>query len=175
MKPADYMIECERRAYFATKNPLHAWAAYGVARQHRRAIPEWVLEYLDKSRLGLVFSVPDQIEKTGTGRDLGPTIARAFGLAGRGRRGTPFESYYDTGWSDYGRAVRDYVKAGHSREDARAFAAVDFDVHETTIIRGEEIYDLAFPEGDEEIFIDVDDMPDFETPDIEGDADPEQE
>jgi hypothetical protein len=123
MKLADYMIECERRAYVATGNPLHAWAAYGVGRQHKRAIPEWVLQYFDKARLGLVFNVPDAIEKRGNAKDLGPDIAKALGLHGKGQRGSPFESYYDTKWWEYGRAVHEYLKAGHELDDARGFAA----------------------------------------------------
>lgn len=170
MKLADYIIECERRAYIATGNPLCAWSAYGIARKFRREIPEWVLEYLDKSRVKLMFGVAGQIEKTGGGRDLGPTIASAFGLAGRGKRGTPFESYYDTNWWKYGRAVREYVKAGNSLEDARTWVAQNFRIKDNaTIERAEKKYVLAFPEGEEELFIDEDDLPDFEV-----ENDPEQ-
>ncbi|MFN2474333.1 MAG: hypothetical protein ABR588_10520 [Sphingomicrobium sp.] len=52
-----------------------------MARQYRREIPEWVFEYLDKARLGLVFNVGDAFEKQGAKENLGPVIARAFGMA----------------------------------------------------------------------------------------------
>lgn len=144
MKLNDYRLECERCAYLATRNPLHAWAAYGIARQSRREVPEWVLEYFDKVRLGLVLSVPDEIEKRGTAKGLGPPIARALGLVSGGR-GNPFD--YDTKWWAYGRKVRELMKAGDQLDHARHAAAKFYKVSTSTIIRGAKVYDEVFPEG----------------------------
>lgn len=166
MKLVDYRIECERLAFEATKNPLHAWAAYGVARQAKVAIPEWVLAYLDKCRLGLVFTVPDAIEERGSAKDLGPVIAGAFGLVSKGR-GNPFE--YDERWWAIGRTIRRLMMVGIEGQEkggglseyhAKQTAAEDHGVSFATITRAFETYKAAFPEGDDHLMIDEDDLPD---------------
>ena len=162
MKLADYMIECERRAYLATGNPLHVWNAYSTVRAKRMDLPEWILRYFDKASWGIREIATDDVKR----KDLGPRIGRSLGLVNDGP-GTPFE--FDRKWWAYGRAVREYMKAGHDRDDARAFAAVDFEVHEMTIVRNEQLYDLAFPGGEDEIVIDEGDLPDLDLPDIEAD------
>lgn len=160
MKLVEYRLECERLAYEATNNPLHAWAAYGVARQAQVAIPEWVLTYLDKCRLGLVFTVPDAIEERGSAKDLGPVIAGAFGLVSKGR-GNPFE--YDERWWVYGRAVRllkNEIEATgkEAKMDAVFFELGNhFSASDSKIRRGWKLFEKAFPEGDDHLVIDEDD------------------
>ena len=156
MKLSAYRIECERRAYLATGNPMHVWEAYGVARQSQSAIPEWVLQYLDKARLGLIYNVSDAIDDRKGGKDLAAPIARALGLVADGR-GTPFD--YDTRWWGYGRKVREFVRAGDKLQIARENAANFYGVSTSTVMRGAKLYDKVFPEGEEELTIDEDELP----------------
>lgn len=167
MKFADYRIECERRAYLQSKNPMHAWEAYGIARRSAREIPEWVLRYFDKARMGLELNVEDATEEGGTREDLARVIAKAFGLVSIGA-GTPFD--YNTKWWAYGRKVREFMKddergrPGFPLHHARGKAAKFYGVHVSTIIRGAKVYDKVFPEGDDDIFIDEDEI--YVDPDI---------
>lgn len=159
MKRIDYQLELERRAYLVTKNPMRVWNAYGVARQSQRAIPEWVLQYLDKARLGLVFNVQDTIEEQGTKTNLAPVIARAFGMTSRGS-GSPLD--FDMDWWRHGLTLRSFLDRGDQLDHARRFAAEEFGVHPSTIIRSAKLFDKVCPAGDEQFKIDEDDLPDDE-------------
>lgn len=168
MKLVEYRLECEKRAYEATDNPLHAWAAYGVARQAKIAIPEWVLAYLDKCHLGLVYTVPDAIEQQRSAKDLAPVIAGAFGLVSKGR-GNPFE--YEEKWWAIGRAVRRLMLVGVEGQEkggglteyhAKQTASEDYGVSFSTITRAFKTYKAVFPDGDDHLVIDEDDLPDPE-------------
>lgn len=163
----DYRLEVERHAFLGTRNPMHAWVAYGIARRGGRNVPDWVLEYLDKAQLGLVFNIPDAIERQGSGKDLGPHIARAFGLVKTGR-GNPFE--FDDKWWRYGRLVRRLTtkgKEGQERGGAMSLfhatqeAAEVFGVKRKVIEYASKVYEKAFPDGVEEPQLDENDLPDF--------------
>jgi hypothetical protein len=157
VKRVDYQLELERRAYAVTKNPLHAWAAYAIARRGQREIPEWVLVYLDKAQRGLMFNVQDAFEKRGTMENLGPLIARAFGMASPGK-GTPLD--FEKNWWRHGLAVRTFLARGDQLDHARSFAAQEFGVHRSTIRRNAALFDEVCPVDDKEFKIDEDDLPD---------------
>lgn len=154
MKLTEFMIECERRAYLAKGNPLHVWNAYSTARAKGIAVPEWVLRYFDKASWDL-RALANEPEK----KNLGPKIAKALDLV-RDGRGTPFD--YDTKWWVYGRKVREFVKRGDQLDHARSFAADEFGVSPSTIRLAANLYDATFPEDDDELTIDEDDLPDFD-------------
>lgn len=152
MKLSEFMIECERRAYLATGNPMHVWNAYATTRAKRIDVPEWILRYLDKASWGIREMAGDDVPR----KDLAPRIARSLDLV-RDGAGTPFD--YDNRWWAYGRKVREFRKRGDQLDHARRFAAEFFEVSVSTIMRGARIYDDAFPDGDDEFVIEEDDLP----------------
>lgn len=153
MKLSEYMIECERRAYLATENPMHVWNAYATARAKRIEVPEWVLRYFDKASWGIREMAGDDVPR----KDLAPRIARALNLV-RDGAGTPFD--YDNRWWAYGRKLREFINAGDKMTFARENTAGHFGVSVSTIQRGAETYDKAFPDGDDQFVVDEDDLPD---------------
>jgi hypothetical protein len=153
MKPTDFMLECERRAYLATGNPLHAWNAYTTARAKDVEIPQWVLRYFDTVSCELRSIEVSEKE------DLRSKVSRALGLGSVGR-GTPFNE--DAMWWAYGRKVRELRSAGYEKlQAAYARAAEFYGVSASTIRRGAKRYDKVFPEGDDELSVAEDNLPVF--------------
>ena len=77
-----------KRQYRTTQNPLYVWAAYRACRAAKATIPEWVLEYLDRSAEHLLEL--EQEFKTGRNpKETVSAIADAFEMKTRGA-GTVF-------------------------------------------------------------------------------------
>jgi len=72
--------------YHRERNPLYAWEAYFLARKYKLGIPEWVLEYLDRTAFRL-FEKPPK-------KDASRYIAKALNLHTRGK-GNIYSRYFD--------------------------------------------------------------------------------
>ncbi|ADH86823.1 hypothetical protein [Desulfurivibrio alkaliphilus] len=86
---ASYLEDVLRADYEKTRNPLIAWHAYHHARALRKPVPEWVLEYLDKSAKRLLN--PDNQPK-----DIPALLGfmRANSLGGGAQAFKQWETYY---------------------------------------------------------------------------------
>lgn len=88
-----------RQLFERTGNPLHAWAAYRVARDHRRPVPDWALEYLDGAADRLLETERDPLsgeprrgadsDEITSEQDANRKIARALSLESPGRGKAP--------------------------------------------------------------------------------------
>lgn len=74
------------------KNPLSAWQALLVAREHRKPVPEWVLQYLAKSAEWLFTFRKGR--PPGKGETAGHVLA-ALGMDSVGK-GNVFTRFYDS-------------------------------------------------------------------------------
>jgi hypothetical protein len=70
-------VYCGKRnaLYFQTRNPLHAWEAYRIARASQVEVPAWVLTYMDQVAGSLLSA---------KGRKSAAACAEALGLSTRG-------------------------------------------------------------------------------------------
>lgn len=141
MRHPDDLIEVERRCLVETNNVMHVWAAYGFARAAGVPIPEWVLRYFDKAGHGLM-ALAVEAKKQG-GKDFGPRIAKAFGLATAGS-GSPLTAYHSA-WMTFGMNVRYRMQQGDKEYLAIASVARDGGVSDATVRRAHELFDKLFP------------------------------
>jgi hypothetical protein len=72
-------------SYRKDKNPLLAWEAYLYARENKKPIPGWVLEYLDASAQRLFEKIPR--------KNASNHIASAFGMYSQGK-GNVFRRFF---------------------------------------------------------------------------------
>jgi len=144
----DDMIEADRRCFVETGNPMHAWAAYSLARVCDAPIPEWVLRYLDMVGRNLLALSADS--QDGGGKDLGPKIATALKLEGKPRSGSPLVTYH-ADWMVFGMNVRDRMtRVGRDgRFDLETYAiesvASEAGVSKSTVRRAFKLYEALFP------------------------------
>lgn len=141
MSHPEDLIEVERRCFIETDNVMHVWAAYGFARAAGAPVPDWVLRYFD--RIGRSIMALAIEARTEGGKDLGPRIAKALGLASAGR-GSPLTAYHSD-WMVLGMNVRDRMRQGDKDYLAVESVAKDGGVSEATVRRAHELFDKLFP------------------------------
>jgi hypothetical protein len=138
----DDMIEVERRCLVETDNVMHAWAAYSMARVCGAPVPDWVLRYFDKAARNLL-ALSAEAQESG-GRDLGPKIAKALGLASVGA-GSPLVAYH-ADWQTFGMNVRARLPEFGGKEYlAIESVASDVGVSVAAVRRAFKLYDALFP------------------------------
>ena len=137
---ADY-IEVERRCLVETDNAMHVWAAYSFARAAGDPIPDWVMRYFDMVARGL-FALAVEAKAEG-GKDMGPKIARAMGLASKGR-GAPLVEYHNR-WMTFGMNVRHRMQQGDKEVFAIESVAKSGGVSISTVERAYKRYAALFP------------------------------
>lgn len=85
----EYELQCGldslHSIYLETSNPLAAWDAYQLARKKKVPVPEWVMEYLDRSACNLL--APNRLDDVGHCLELKPKT--------KPKNSRPF-SQYDT-------------------------------------------------------------------------------
>lgn len=84
------IIELERK-YRAEGNPLAAWDAYVLCREWGKTIPEWVLQYLDRSAKRLMSAIPGKV----SGKKPPDHVLESFGMKTRGK-GNSFSRHLES-------------------------------------------------------------------------------
>jgi hypothetical protein len=133
---ADF-IEVERRAFLATGNAMHAWAAYSFARVVKAPPPEWVLKYFDRCARGILKVSHDSIEKGG--KNPAPKVLDALHL-----KGSDLTGFHDK-WMVYGMNVRNLMGQNDKPDFAIESVAKAMGVSYSTVWRGWKRYDETFP------------------------------
>lgn len=136
------LVEVERRCFKETGNPMHAWAAFRLARVVGSPIPDWVLKYLDQCSRELL-SLSSHSSAQGTGKDLGPAIAKTFGLASKGR-GSPLVTYH-ADWMVFGANVRSRMLNGDKEYIAVEEVAKEHAVSKTAVGNSWRLFRAMFP------------------------------
>jgi hypothetical protein len=147
MNHPDNLIEVERRCYLESGNAMHVWAAYAFARAVDAPLPDWVMSYLDRCGRNLM-ALSSEVRST-SGKDLGPRIAKAFGLASPGS-GSPLTTYHHD-WMSLGMSVRDRItrRDDRGRADQETYAieqvADEAGLAPSTVRRAYKLFDHIFP------------------------------
>lgn len=81
MKHPYDLLDLEERCFDATKNPMHAWAAFSIARTADVPVPNWVMRYFDTVARGMM-AVASEAREDG-GSDPGPRFAKALRINGK--------------------------------------------------------------------------------------------
>jgi hypothetical protein len=79
-------LERFEEAFREEDNPLFAWAAFCIARERRRPIPEWVLQYLEGAAKRLFIKPP--------GKKIPEHVSAALWIRTYGR-GSSISRYFD--------------------------------------------------------------------------------
>ncbi|MDG4896616.1 hypothetical protein P9272_23905 [Mesorhizobium sp. WSM4976] len=138
-------IEVERRAFFETSNPMHAWAAFRYASVVGTEMPDWVRGYFDlvsKRMLALAADAQteaDRPKRNSKVDDFGPRLAAAMMMKGSHLTG------YHSDWISYGMNVRHRVQAGDKETFAIESVAEDAGVSVSTVRRGWKRYNKLYP------------------------------
>ena len=134
-------IEIEKRAFLATNNAMHAWAAYSFARVVKAPPPDWVLRYFDLCAREIFSFAMDVAKSEKKGSNPGPRIAKALHL-----KGTDFKGYHSD-WMTFGMNVRQRIQQDDKPYFAVESVANDAGVSKSTVRRAWELYDKAFGSG----------------------------
>ncbi|MEQ8813553.1 MAG: hypothetical protein RLO51_16780 [Thalassobaculum sp.] len=138
------LIEVERRCYQETGNPLHVWAAYGLARVVKTPPPEWVLAYFDGVGRNL-FTVA-AVHLNGKAANVPAEIMVALGMKppGKSGSGTAFSRYHKD-WLSFGMNVRARMQSGEQQTYAIEEVAKQSGVSEKLVRDGWKRYNRLFP------------------------------
>ncbi|MBL8576148.1 MAG: hypothetical protein JNK47_02895 [Mesorhizobium sp.] len=136
------LIEVERRAFFATSNPMHVWAAFRLARVVNADIPPWVMSYLDLASKRLLALASDIVQDGTADNTFVKDLAAAFFFKGA------HPTNYHSEWITYGMNVRHLMQQGDKETFAIDAVAEHFGVSASTVRGAYKQYDRLYPGED---------------------------